>query len=223
MINEFYKKIVRWPIGCLLFFIYSCGMIPEEEVSAHTSVIIEQENEKTDRAFTSIREAKATVLTGDLIMRTGNDFTSDVMKKLSVHDKTYSHCGIASLENDTLFVYHAIGGDWNPDQKIRKDPFELFCNPFDNKGFGIYRYQLNQENLDRFVNTARKYYVQEVTFDMRFDLATDDQIYCTEYIFKSMKDMLPIGTTTTHGVTYIAPDNLYQLTECQVIQQIKYE
>jgi hypothetical protein len=89
---------------------------------------------KTNNALQQINVAKKSVQSGDLILRTGKDFTSDVMRKLSQQDRTYSHCGIASWENDTLFVYHALGGDFNPDQKIRRDPFYLFCNPFENRG-----------------------------------------------------------------------------------------
>lgn len=155
-------------------------------------------------------------------MRTGNDFTSDILRKLSLHDKTYSHCGIASLENDTLFVYHAMGGAWNPDKKIRRDPFELFCNPFENRGFGIYRYQFDKKQLDLFTNAAKEFYKQEITFDMKFDLATDDKMYCTEYIFKAMNNILPLNTTTLNGITFIAPDNLYHIKECSMINQVDF-
>src|SRR5690606_16994933 len=107
----------------------------------------------------------------------GNDFTSDVMRKLSLVDKTYSHCGIASLENDTLFVYHAMGGEWNPDKKIRRDPFILFCNPHENRGFGIFRYKLPDSLLDQFLSNVSSYYQKGILFDLKFDLTTDDKMY----------------------------------------------
>ncbi len=61
-----------------------------------------------------------------MVLRTGNDFTSESLRQLSFTDKTYSHCGIASIENDSIFIYHALGGEWNPDEKLRRDPIELF-------------------------------------------------------------------------------------------------
>ena len=144
------------------------------------------------------------------------------MRRLSLHDKTYSHSGIASLENDTLFVYHAMGGEWNPDKKICRDPFELFCNPYENRGFGIYRYQLDKKQLNRFTDSAKSYYKQGVTFDMKFDLATDDKMYCTEFIFKAMNPIIPISTTTMNGITFVAPDNLYSIKECSMLKQINF-
>ena len=218
----FFHKINRWLLCCLLFFIASCGEVSNKYLPI-SSVSIEGEKLKIEKAFSTIRQQKSTVVTGDLIMRTGNDFTSDVMRKLSLEDKNYSHCGIASLENDTLFVYHAMGGEWNPDKKIRRDPFELFCNPYENKGFGVFRYQLSDHQMEDFLTNVKSYYDQGVLFDMNFDLMTDDKMYCTEYIYKSIDKILPLPTTTMNGIEYIAPDNLYSISGCTVITQIDFQ
>lgn len=222
MMHEFYDRLKRWPLGCLLFFMCSCSAVTEKKSQLPKVKITEAEKRKIASAISTIQKLKPTVLTGDLIMRTGNDFTSDVMRKLSLKDKTYSHSGIASLENDTLFVYHSMGGEWNPDKKIRRDPFELFCNPKENRGFGIYRYQLDEDQLKRFIQNAIGFYEQGVTFDMKFDLATDDQMYCTEYVFKAINQLIPINTTTINGITFISPDNLYHIKECSMIKQIDF-
>ena len=142
--NSISKEIIkkRWLICCLLFFHIACNSkknYPDLTVSINDSIQVER---NALAALDSINLYKKIVKTGDLILRTGRDFTSETMKQLSLTDKTYSHCGIASIENDTVFVYHSIGGEWNPNQKLRKDPFEFFCNPYENRGFGIFRYHL---------------------------------------------------------------------------------
>ena len=219
--NLFYK-IKRWPLCCLLFLLCSCGAVTEKKNINGKAKHEEIDKIKIEKALSAIQKEKDNVRTGDLIMRTGNDFTSDVMRKLSLQDKTYSHSGIASLENDTLFVYHAMGGEWNPDKKIRRDPFELFCNPYENRGFGIYRYELSENHLNRFMDAAKEYYKKEVIFDMKFDLSTDDKMYCTEYIFKALDQILSINTTVINGITFIAPDNLYHIKKCRMIKQIDF-
>ncbi len=155
---------------------------------------------------------------GDLILRTGRDFTSETMRKLSVKDKTYSHCGIASIEHDSLFVYHSIGGEWNPDQKLRRDPFEIFCNPFENRGFGIFRYKLTpMENLG-LISAVQKFYSQGIMFDMQFDLASDDRMYCTEFVYKAVEEAsdhkILLPTTTLNHIKFVAPDNLFINPAC---------
>ncbi len=217
-----YYKINRWLSGCLLLFLASCGAVPDKNIP-NNSTALEKEKLKIEKSFSTIRLERSAVKTGDLIMRTGNDFTSDVMRKLSLVDKTYSHGGIASLENDTLFVYHAMGGEWNPDKKIRRDPFVLFCNPYENEGFGIFRYELSGKQMTQFLSNVKSYYQKGVLFDMKFDLATNDKMYCTEYIYKSLHQILPLSTTTINGIQFIATDNLYSISDCSVIKQIDFQ
>ena len=93
-----------------------------------------------------------------------------------------------AIEHDSLFVYHSIGGEWNPDQKLRRDPFELFCNPFENRGFGIFRYNLSPIENTHLINIVQEFYARGIMFDMQFDLASDDRMYCTEFVYKAVKE-----------------------------------
>src|SRR5450432_816621 len=174
--NFILKKITnrRWPLRCLLFFVMACHTKSHYNTSSPYQDSIKEE-QKISAALDTICRYKRMVMQGDLIMRTGRDFTSEAMRQLSAQDKTYSHCGIASIENDSLFVYHSIGGEWNPDQKLRRDPFEFFCNPLENRGFGIFRYKLSPAENARLIKVAQKFYSKGIRFDMQFDLASDDR------------------------------------------------
>jgi hypothetical protein len=175
------------------------------------------------QAFVQINNAQQLVQSGDLILRTGRDYTSEVMRRLSRHDKTYSHCGIASIENDSLFVYHAIGGEWNPDQKLRRDLFALFCNPYENRGFGIYRYSFNEEQKKEVLQNARKFYKAGIMFDMQFNLDTDDRMYCSEFVYKAINPALKLKTTTINHITFVAIDNLFPDTDCNEIKRVRFQ
>ncbi|MDQ2720493.1 MAG: hypothetical protein M3Z26_12155 [Bacteroidota bacterium] len=185
------------------------------------------EEKKATNSFEQIHHVKKLVKSGDLILRTGKDFTSELMRRLSLHDKTYSHCGIASWEKDTLFVYHALGGEWNPNQKLRRDPFELFCNPYENRGFGIFRYSINVFQEKEIINLAHQYYQQGVMFDMKFDLATDDRMYCSEFLYKviknATKDSLKLNTTTLNNIQFVAVDNLFFNRNCHEIKRVVFQ
>lgn len=219
----------RWLTGCLLLFITACG---QREINTHAlaetqaNTLQIQEDLNATIAFDSIRANQIHVQSGDLIFRTGRDFTSEVMKKMSQKDKTYSHCGIANWENDTLFVYHALGGEWNPDGKIRRDPFSFFCNPYENRGFGVYRYQIDSNDIQKILDQSRLYYRQEIPFDLNFNLQSDDKMYCTEYIYKSiLKSIGPVNwlqTTTLEKVEYVAPDNLFMNEVSQKINSVTF-
>ena len=135
--NNFMLTTIRWLSRCLIFFLLACNQnnsyktyIPSKEDSLLQNAIIK-------RAYVQIEKAKKTIQTGDLITRTGNDFTSESLRNLNQRNQAYSHCGIASIEHDSIFVYHALGGDFNPDQLLKREAIEYFADPYSNKGIGM--------------------------------------------------------------------------------------
>ncbi|RYF93746.1 MAG: hypothetical protein EOO02_24060, partial [Chitinophagaceae bacterium] len=183
--KSFIHTTIRWPIGCLIFFILSCR--PERKL---TPIVVTHEDsikneQRLGRAFAAIQLTGKDIQSGDLVTRTGNDFTSQSLRKLCQRDQTYSHCGIASIENDSLFIYHAMGGEWNPDEKLRRDPWSLFAEPYNNNGIGLFRFDLPDSIKGKFVSVAQDLYTSGLTFDMKFDLKTDDKMYCAEFIYKT--------------------------------------
>jgi hypothetical protein len=179
------------------------------------------------RAFQSIQQAKHLIGQGDMILRTGNDFTSESLRRLSTQDKTYSHCGIASIENDTVFVYHSLGGEWNPDQKLRRDLLERFCSPAGNHGFGIFTFNFSDIQKHDLDSVVRSWYRKGVMFDMNFDLTTDDRMYCAEFVSKAIniatnKQVL-FPTTTINKFEYVAIDNLFLNKYCTEKIRVRFQ
>ena len=199
-------SVFRWLI--CLFFILSCTLGP-----AHTELPTQ-----------IISKCKSLIEDGDLILRTGNDFTSQTLKQLSQQDKTYSHCGIAVLENDSLFIYHALGGEWNPDEKLRRDPVEVYCRPEDNNGFGIFHYAMTKMEIHKLDSIIKAWHKKGITFDMQFDLATDDKMYCAEFVSKAISTAtsgrITFDTTRINNFSYVSIDNLFINPYCK--QKIKY-
>jgi len=226
--NFILKKTIkkRWLTCCLLFFCVSCNS--KRDRLNFTSSINDsiQAERNASASFDSIQLYKKLVKTGDIILRTGRDFTSETMRQLSSTDKTYSHCGIASIEHDTLFVYHSIGGEWNPDQKLRRDPFEFFCNPYENRGFGIFRYKLTALENSNLINVVHTFYKEQIKFDMQFSLTSNDKMYCSEFVYKSLskainyKVILP--TTTFNRIKFVAMDNLFLNPLCTQVKRIVF-
>lgn len=208
----------RWLYSCLLVFIQGCNDAPTYNQLVLSKADSIKELNRVNTGFITVDAAKHTIRHGDLILRTGNDFTSESLRKFSQTDKTYSHCGIASIENDSVFVYHALGGEWNPDQKLRRDPVELFCNPIENRGFGIYTFNFSPQSLKRLDSVVRSWYSRQLTFDMDFSLASDDRLYCAEFVCKSINlatnDQIKFSTTTLKDLTFYSVDNIFLNQHC---------
>lgn len=171
----------RWPLGCLVFFLWSCGhKIPDTTAikKADTSLYLH-----------TLDSMSAALKTGDLVFRRGNDFASQTFANMNLEDRRFSHVGLVSFENEKPYIFHAIGGSFNPDQKIKKEPLEVFAAPDQNRSFGVYRGEnavpaLLSAMLDSLYNSG-------VPFDLMFDLESDDRLYCSEMVYKVMKRCQP--------------------------------
>lgn len=124
---------------------------------------------------------------GDLVLRCGNDFISESLSDFSQNEKLYSHSGIAIMENGTMYVYSNMAGDINPDEIMRRDMVDSFITPVHNIAVGIYRYDISNIEIEKLKNIIHTHYENKLQFDMNFDLATDDKMYCAEMIAKAVE------------------------------------
>ena len=176
------KSLIRWLFGCLIFFV-SCRHASAPAVSSPaTADISAARRAKIDTVLSGMKKM---VRSGDVVTRTGNDFTSQSLRSLNRRDQTFSHCGIASIEHDSLFIYHALGGEWNPDQALMRESFEGFTDPVDNRAAGIFRFNIKEQYREKLISTVQELYLEKIKFDLAFDLKTDDKLYCAEFVYKS--------------------------------------
>ncbi len=178
------KHSLRWLYSGLIFFVMACSNNQNFNTSKAVADSMELERNITITKNELIF-FKQKIKVGDVITRTGNDFTSQSLKLLNQKDKTFSHCGIANIENDSLFIYHAIGGDFNPNQQIKRESFEIFVSPYDNNAVGIFRFDISTIQKKNLINQAQLFYKRKIIFDLDFDLKTDDKMYCAEFVYKS--------------------------------------
>jgi hypothetical protein len=124
---------------------------------------------------------------GDLVLRCGNDFTSETLRDFSQQEKLYSHSGIALMNDGIMYIYSNMAGDLNPDEVMRRDNVDSFLTPANNVAAGVYRYNISNEELQKLRSIVEDHYNKKLQFDMNFDLSTDNKMYCAEMIAKSMQ------------------------------------
>jgi hypothetical protein len=165
--------------------------------------------------------------TGDIVVRTGVDISSYMLSQMNRTNKTYSHCGIVMIEHGYPFVYHSIGGEDNPDARLRRDSASFFFSPYNNMGFGIARYDMTDSNISKLGKIVRQYYREGRKFDMAFDLKTDDRLYCAEFVYKAVNratgDSTYIKPVTVLGYHFVGIDNLIINPHAHFIWQVKYK
>ena len=231
---------MRYILVFLVFIsLFSC-MDPGKE---ENPVLVTQNNPANKLAEWKgkLDSIKPLVKSGDLITRAGSDAISNSLRNFNKKDKTYSHSGIALIEGGEIYVYHTLSGDENPTDKMMREPFDSFVNPVKKNGVGIFRYDLTENEIQKFGEQLRFYYKKEMKFDKIFDLKDDSKMYCAEVISKSLNKatdnriIIPttivrnfrvkdhyLGSQFRKEFEYIALDNLYQNTHCKEIARIEF-
>lgn len=170
----------------------------------------------------SVRQLKS----GDIVVRRGDDMTSYMLSRLNTTDKNFSHCGVVAVEDGVPYVYHCIGGEDNPDEKMKREKASIWFSPANNLSYAAYRYAVSDSTVGKLLNTVKKFYSDKRMFDMDFSLATDDRMYCSEMVYKAM---LSSGTeyvilpTEKFGKKYIGIDDLYKGSNIQPVCHVVFK
>ena len=191
---------------------------PTRDVTASVSKsAVQVFNEKiVDTAVSMLRS-------GYLVLRMGLGADSRILAQMNRTNKSYSHCGIVMMEHGYPFVYHSIGGEDNPDERLRRDSAKFFFSPLHNTALAIVRYDLGKDELNDLRKVVSSYYQRRPRFDMKFDLKTDDELYCAEFVYKAVnkavKDTTYIKTTSMAGYRFVGTDNLFVNPHAHMVWQ----
>jgi len=174
-----------------------------------------------------IDSAVSLLKSGNIVLRSGLGADSYLLAQMNRKNKTYSHCGIVMVEHGYPFVYHSIGGEDNPDERLRRDSAVFFFSPLHNSGLAIVQYDFDEVQQNALKNVVSQYYKERPKFDMKFDLQTDDKLYCAEFVYKAInkatRDPGYIKPTSVLGFTFVGTDDLFVNSHAHIIWQIRYK
>lgn len=191
-------------------------------IKDHANNSIEERKGRWQQAAPDISKLR----TGDLIFRHSRGFISEALMSFNQKEKKYSHAGIIKIEDGTVYVYHSIAGEENKSNKLRKELLDSFCDPGNVFSFSIYRSQLSDEQRKAVASLADFYFKSGLQFDTDFSLASDDKMYCTEFVYKTFSKVLArndyFTTSNFSDINYIACDDLYLNSRCSIIYSYQY-
>jgi Permuted papain-like amidase enzyme, YaeF/YiiX, C92 family len=190
-----------------------------------------------------IETVKPLLQSGMLIMRSDDDYESLTLQNFSNTEKVFSHAGLLFKEDSGFVVYHSMTGVENPKGTIRRDSYDVFVNPKQKTGFGIFKYKISDKEVAKLHQIIKKGYDDKVPFDMFFNLKTDDSLYCSEMIYKGLKKatnnrvIIPnsfminfkpkimgykYNSAFLKRFEYIALDNLYINQFCTEVKRVAF-
>ncbi len=164
---------------------------------------------------------------GYVVLRMGLGADSRMLAHFNRKNKSYSHCGIVMIENGRPWVYHSIGGEDNPDERLRRDPAKLFFSPRHNSAIAIVKYEIDDAKVNELQKVVNSYYRQRPKFDMKFDLKSDDKLYCAEFVYKAfnktMADTAYIRPTSAARIRFVAVDDLFVNPHADIVWQTTFK
>jgi hypothetical protein len=127
---------------------------------------------------------------GDIIIRKGGGPLSALIMRTTGEE--YSHCGIISGQQDSLFIIHAIADLLSETGKdgVQTCPFDLFVAQTIDSALAVYRPKFIADAPHLVDSLAKQYLAKGASYDHRYDLATKDRIYCLElpyHVFTTIK------------------------------------
>lgn len=233
-------------ILCHIVLLLSIVIISCKEKSQNKTVPSSPKHVANDPMQQHIDSLKKICQTGDLVVRLGDDFISDRIRYLSATDHSYSHAGVVLMHNNNKMICNIYPDDIVPGaDTVRYDPIDSFLNRRTNLTCALYRYDLSENEKQNFQEELNTYHKNKIHFDKKYDLTTDDKMYCSEMIYKALKkitadrivikqtlipgnmqDMLSIyfkpynfTKTIISRRKIIAIDNLYNNPDCRFLMR----
>ncbi|MDB5253535.1 MAG: hypothetical protein JWP27_2704, partial [Flaviaesturariibacter sp.] len=182
---------------------------------------------------------------GDLVVRLNDDILSSQLRFFNDSDKTFSHSGIVISRGGRKLVCSILPGPPGTNPMVYS-PIDSFVDPNTNVVCALFRYDLQPSERAAFVANIEELSNQRIFFDSTVNIRTDDSLYCSEMIYKTLnratKNRLPFklepipvkmqptvykfyrgrfsrDSIAARRMIYI--DNLYRIPQCRELMRFR--
>lgn len=201
-------------------------------------------NNIKNRIESYLRRGETLLKEGDIVLRMNQDPFSEFIRYFNKKDKSFSHAGLVINDGGSLMIYHMASEHGNPMKLMLKQKLSRFADPRHNSGYAIYRYAFSQKELNKIRSLLNDWYQLPVHFDTAFNLATNNELYCSEMVQKAIvtgtHNRIKITSTSLNsveanaikayynlpskpGMEIIAIDDLYMNAACVKVAGFSYE
>ncbi len=156
-----------------------------------------------------------------LVCRLGNGYFSNLFRLYASKEQKYSHIGILSKENDTVFVYHAEASELTGIGYVKRECIDSFLDGI--KTFAFFQLQYPDSVKSQILDKVKSYHATKTAFDADFNNTNDSELYCTELIAVSINHALQRNevkaSLTVKGKHIYLLDDIYLM---KTVKKVKY-
>lgn len=150
---------------------------------------IEQLDAKAERTshYRLPEDQGALLRHGDIILRRGYGMVSRMIATRLEGRFPFSHCGVIIERNGRLFVVHTVSSNVSDFDGMQIHPLEEFVRQSKPGSIAVTRLN-DSTDVQVLVRESLRFLEAKVPFDHNFDLYDASTLYCSELIWRSLKE-----------------------------------
>lgn len=147
------------------------------------------EQEQKFSAYTLSAEEFGLIRDGDIILRHGYGLVSDIIVETLKEGYDISHCGIISADGNNFRVIHTVSQSISDFDGVQDQSLKPFVHQSHRNSVIIVRFKWPEEGAGKRISQqANNYLTQRIPFDHSFNIHDDKEFYCSELIWRIIKD-----------------------------------
>ncbi|MFZ4413707.1 MAG: YiiX/YebB-like N1pC/P60 family cysteine hydrolase [Bacteroidales bacterium] len=126
---------------------------------------------------------------GDIILRHGYGMASDIIVNTLNEKYDISHCAIICKESNQINVIHSVSQSLSDFDGVQTQSINRFIKDSKENSVIVVRYKNPTHTDNKLITERAKYYLsKKIPFDNDFNIKDSTQMFCTELIWKTIKD-----------------------------------
>jgi uncharacterized protein YycO len=138
-------------------------------------------------AYALPEEALSRIQPGDIIMRRGYGVLSNMIATRINTENGLTHCGIVVRYKGDLHVVHTLSSSVSDRDGVQMHALPAFIRSSHPGSIAVSRIRF-EEAREALIDGAWQYLRARAPFDHSFDLFDDTSLYCSELIWRCLKD-----------------------------------
>ncbi|MBK8228251.1 MAG: hypothetical protein IPK70_13890 [Flavobacteriales bacterium] len=124
---------------------------------------------------------------GDIILRRGHGLVSDLISSVLSEEYDVSHCGIVAEHDSALWVIHSVSSSVSEADGMQSHRLQSFVGQ-SKPGSVIVTRLRTAADRSLIARRAKELLRRKVPFDHDFDLEDTTRIYCSELVWRIIRD-----------------------------------
>lgn len=200
-------------IGLLLFLILFVGCADKEDFSFN-------KNEQIKIPTAIINKIQG----GEIILRKGQGYLSNLIVDLLGEDLSYSHAGILIKDSSGIYIIHSLSDDVSSIDGVQKCALNEFLYDVADSSLCIVKPLTDSVGLNLIQLKAKQYLKAGIPFDHNFDMHTKTELHCIELVHDILikalnKELLPIKSRG--GIAVVNFSSFFNANNFETIFELK--